>query len=537
MKNGKTLLRGSGLFGAIILLAALILNFGAQGVEGVQKELDPSESMKNVRADLVLIDTMKTFGSLERPPVVFLHDKHTEALLQQKKDCNTCHLADEKGKRSYKYNRLEDSDPQTVMDQYHDGCITCHIDTAAADQKSGPVTCGACHSKEPKVISDRQPMGLDKSLHYRHSKALEKKCEKCHHVYNEEKKALEYVKGQEGSCRYCHGEIKIENRIAARQAYHEACIGCHKQRMADNQTSGPNECSRCHGREEQKLIEVVKDVPRMEMNQPNAVFVKRLQEKEQPPNPDEEALMKQVPFNHKIHEENNNTCRVCHHADLKSCVSCHTLKGDKKGKQVQLEQSMHQANATQSCIGCHNTQKAQPECAGCHENIYKKLSGDRNAAACLNCHMEPLPDAASSTSDPNELAAKMLEARKTSPAAYPADKIPEFVDIGVLSKQYKKAKMPHRKIVQALEKKIEGNKLATVFHGEAGTLCQGCHHNSIIAEKPPKCGSCHGQPFVERQPVRPGLLGAYHQQCIGCHTRMQIEKPAATDCTACHEKK
>ena len=534
MKNGKALLRKSGLWGAIAFLVVLSLNFGVQGVQEVQQEPD---SMEALRPDLVMIDTMKTFGRLERPPVVFLHDKHTEALLQQKQDCSACHPADEKGRRSYKFKRIEDSNPQAVMDLYHDGCITCHTETAADGRKSGPITCGACHRKKPTVVSDRQPMGMDKSLHYRHTKTLDKKCEKCHHVYNEQKKALEYVKGEEGSCRYCHGETKVDNRIAARPAFHQACIGCHEQRMAENQTSGPKECSRCHGLEQQKLIEVVKDVPRIEVNQPNVVFIKRLQENEPQPNPEGDTLMKQVPFNHKDHEEYNSTCRVCHHANLKACVSCHTLNGDEKGKRVQLEQSMHQTNASQSCIGCHNNQKAQPECAGCHENIYQKLSGDRNASACLNCHMEPMPVSDGSAQKPDELAARMLESRKKPPSAYPADKIPEIVDIAVLANQFQKAKMPHRKIVQALEKKIKGSQLALTFHGEAGTLCQGCHHNSIVAEKPPQCGSCHGQPFVERQPVRPGLMAAYHQQCIGCHTRMGIEKPAATDCTACHEKK
>ncbi len=534
MKNGKALFREGGMLGALALLAILILSFGVQRVQGVQQEANPMEAL---RADVVMIETMKTFGSLERPPVVFLHDKHTEALLQQEKDCSACHPVDEKSRRSYKFKRFEDSDAQTVMDLYHDGCMTCHTETAAAGLKSGPVTCGACHKKNPTVVSDRQPMGMDKSLHYRHTKTLENKCEKCHHVYNEQKKALEYVKGQEGSCRYCHGETKVDNRIAARQAFHEACVGCHRQRMAGNQTSGPNECSRCHGREEQKLIEVVKDVPRMEANQPDVVFVRRMPDKEPQSNPEGDALMKQVPFNHKGHEMYNDSCRVCHHADLKACVSCHTLKGDEKGGRVQLEQSMHQANAFQSCIGCHNNRKSQPDCAGCHVDIHQRLSGDEKAADCLSCHMGTVTGAEGPDKKSNEQAVKLLEARSAPREAYPVEKIPEMVEIGVLTKQFQKAKMPHRKIFQALEKKLDGNKLAANFHGESGTLCQGCHHNSVIAEKPPKCGSCHGQPFVERQPVRPGLMAAYHQQCIGCHTRMGIEKPAATDCVGCHEKK
>ena len=32
--------------------------------------------------------------------------------------------------------------------------------------------------------------------------------------------------------------------------------------------------------------------------------------------------------------------------------------------------------------------------------------------------------------------------------------------------------------------------------------------------------------------AKPDLKTAYHQQCIGCHTEMGIEKPAATACTS-----
>ena len=95
--------------------------------------------------------------------------------------------------------------------------------------------------------------------------------------------------------------------------------------------------------------------------------------------------------------------------------------------------------------------------------------------------------------------------------------------------------MPHRKIVQGLVKRIGDNKLAAFFHEQPGTLCQGCHHNSPVAKKPPQCGSCHGQPFNEEEPNVPGLYGAYHIQCMGCHSEMGIEKPVG--CTECHKEK
>jgi rRNA maturation endonuclease Nob1 len=33
----------------------------------------------------------------------------------------------------------------------------------------------------------------------------------------------------------------------------------------------------------------------------------------------------------------------------------------------------------------------------------------------------------------------------------------------------------------------------------------------------------------------PGMKAAYHQQCIGCHDRMEMKK--TKECTDCHKKK
>ena len=84
---------------------------------------------------------------------------------------------------------------------------------------------------------------------------------------------------------------------------------------------------------------------------------------------------------------------------------------------------------------------------------------------------------------------------------------------------------------------LNENKLAGFFHRDPGTLCQGCHHNSPVSRKPPKCGNCHGEPFYPRKLSMPGLKAAYHQQCMGCHREMGLEKPAATACAACHQEK
>lgn len=97
--------------------------------------------------------------------------------------------------------------------------------------------------------------------------------------------------------------------------------------------------------------------------------------------------------------------------------------------------------------------------------------------------------------------------------------------------------MPHRKIVLSLADKIKDSGLASTFHATPEALCAGCHHNAPATVNPPKCGSCHAKPFTETDSAKPGLKAAYHGQCMGCHTEMKLEKPAATNCVACHELK
>jgi DnaJ-class molecular chaperone len=132
-------------------------------------------------------------------------------------------------------------------------------------------------------------------------------------------------------------------------------------------------------------------------------------------------------------------------------------------------------------------------------------------------------------------AAEMLQSRTPVTETYADADIPEKVVIKEMVNKYKAVELPHRKIVQTLVKGIKDNKLANYFHAEKGTVCQGCHHNSPADKKPPRCGNCHGKPFDEKNPFRPGLMGAYHQQCMGCHAEMKLEKPAG--CTECHKER
>jgi rhodanese-related sulfurtransferase len=134
-------------------------------------------------------------------------------------------------------------------------------------------------------------------------------------------------------------------------------------------------------------------------------------------------------------------------------------------------------------------------------------------------------------------AATLLDSRKPVTDTLAEPDIPENVEIKTLSNTYGSVKLPHRKIVQKLFNNIKDDKLVQYFHGDRNTLCQGCHHNSPAAKKPPTCVSCHGRPFDERDPFKPGLMAAYHRQCMECHKEMGLEKPVPTSCNACHQKR
>ncbi|MBL0716346.1 MAG: hypothetical protein JJV98_21920 [Desulfosarcina sp.] len=525
MEKGKRLLKGTGIVAALV--AVLISGAVVWAIER------SSGGDAERRADIIAIDTMKAFGRLQRPTVVYRHDQHTEVLMKQGKDCSVCHLKDEKNRMSPKYKRLKEVDANSTMLVYHDNCIACHTETLASGEKGGPVTCGGCHAAKPTAVSDWKAIELDKSLHFRHTKKLKDQCKLCHHEYNQETKKLVYVEGQEGACVYCHREQAEENRISQQDASHAACISCHRETRDKKAEAGPINCSGCHDPDKQLEIAVVEDVPRMKRNQPDMVFVKTGVKSAL--TPEGAVRAKAVPFNHKAHEGYNNTCIVCHHASLTACAECHTVNGAKEGDFIQLNQAMHQIGSDPSCIGCHNRAQEDKSCAGCHTFIRKGIKQD--TASCRACHMEAAPSGAEITGKPEEsaMAAMLLTSRVPVRGTYADADIPEKVTINKLEKKFRPVEMPHRKIVQALVKGIGDNPMAANFHADPGTLCQGCHHNSPPSKKPPQCASCHGKPFVENKPHTPGLLGAYHIQCMGCHAEMGIGKPVG--CTECHKEK
>jgi len=472
------------------------------------------------RPDVAWIDALASFGALERGPVAFRHDLHVEKLQEQNLDCSACHLRDSRGVLSQKFQRLEESDKQTVMALYHRHCTGCHQTQAARGAVSAPVTCDGCHPRKPAVVSSRSPAGFDLALHDRHIQAEAGRCDTCHHVYDAKKQALVYVKGKESSCRDCHRAQAEGNLDTFRTVSHQACIGCHlEQSPAGQEQTLPVLCRGCHGAELRAAAQQGQPVPRLQVGQPDFVLL-RTAVSDLPA-----GTMNTVPFDHQRHENVTPTCRACHHESLKACTECHLLKGGEQGKGITLERAMHSVNSTHSCVGCHEQQKSRKECAGCHAFMEK---GKMSDATCRLCHYGPPPSEARASALPVSRPAQ-------TELSFSAREIPEILHLDLLSGEYEAAFFPHLEIVDRMLTDIRGSSLAVHFHGRADQVCRGCHHNSPAGAMPPRCGSCHGQPFNKLNLFMPGLLGAYHQQCIGCHEQMEI--PDSTGCTDCHQKK
>ncbi len=138
---------------------------------------------------------------------------------------------------------------------------------------------------------------------------------------------------------------------------------------------------------QQANIEKLTDIPRMQRNQPDTVLMKISKDVIQP-----ESRMNFVPFDHKAHEGYSDSCRVCHHQAMSTCNTCHTQAGSKEGKWVTLDQAMHQNNANESCMGCHNAVKTQTNCAGCHARMNPAR---KDAQSCLTCHIKTDPQSMS----------------------------------------------------------------------------------------------------------------------------------------------
>lgn len=482
------------------------------------------------------------FGKLERPQVIFDHKKHEEAMKNE--GCTACHPVNEKKKLIFGFpKKVKGKGEKAVMNAFHDECIECHKQKSREDKKSGPVVCAVCHKDAYAAVRTIQyPLvEFDFAFHDKHVKKLKEKigkddCGQCHHIYNFEEKKLIYKEKTEESCYYCHDldkkrgpeltavtKVSAEKGLSIRRASHQQCINCHLEYLKKgDKEAGPTECMKCHTGKYKTVAELEK-VPRPDRDQKERSFINV-----------ENAKLKGVSFNHQSHGKYSRTCRSCHHETLKACKECHSLTGKPEGKNINIANAYHEMFSEHSCTGCHNMQKARKECAGCHNYITSVDLETMNPKkeTCAICHTgkDPLPM-------PSPLSAAGLS----------QEKIKE-VTVKVLEKEFEPAKFPHLDIINKLTKVSNDSKLATYFHRNIQTICEGCHHRSPAAaeaqkDTPPYCRNCHMIAYDRKNPSAIRLLTAYHNQCMGCHDAMKLEKGSSIQfgegdrCIDCHKKK
>ncbi|RME20221.1 MAG: hypothetical protein D6806_16795 [Deltaproteobacteria bacterium] len=452
-------------------------------------------------------------GKPERPLSWFPHLAHEKEL--EKEGCAECHRYDEKTRKFTPAlkAKLDLNDAAELEKGYHDFCTGCHRQRREKGLKHGPDDCGACHLERAPAAPPRLQMFFDYSLHQRHQQAAKKKCEKCHHLYDEKKKKLYYEKDKEVACFDCHLDRDQGRNLSWPNAAHTDCLSCHLElKKKGEKKRGPVTCAGCHDEKERAKIKPVEKLERLYRKQKDRIWV---QTKNTP------APM--VPFDHKVHEGTSFFCTGCHHKALKPCGECHDVEG--KGKDsggIGLERAHHDPRSGISCLGCHLERADEKNCRGCHEQMGRHGSEH----TCNLCHSGPAPEKA-----PKEPPAELF-VENPAPPPLPKESKTDFpkelvLDVG--GKKYEKTKFPHLKVVTKLYKLTVKDHLAVSFMPKIEAFCAGCHHHQPLGQRPAACGSCH-QLRPDLATDRPGLKEAYHRQCLGCHRAMGLKKQGCTDC-------
>lgn len=508
----------------MIITAAVCLFLLKDGVQEIYSSVHQGRITGKTN-DKLLIAKRNIFAKLERPGVMFDHGLHAEKF--KKEGCKTCHPSTPEDNLTFDFPfKVTAKDGRSIRDAYHRKCIGCHNRTINEGGNAGPIRCGDCHHKERASRTISQPVfEFDFSYHDKHVKSLKKRCDLCHHSYDEE---LVYEEGTEQSCYYCHDaqkkrgpalsvetDLTLKKGLNIRRVFHSRCVNCHLDFLGQGEKAGPVECSKCHTGKYKTVSELAR-VPRPERDQPKKSFIEL-----------EDAQMKGIPFDHTYHEKNVKTCRSCHHETLKKCKECHGLKGSPEGRWITVTGAYHDVFSKVSCYGCHNIKKSEQNCAGCHHHL---LDMDLQAQGpkkeiCKVCH--------------SGKKGEVISGKFFTVAAMKMQEIPEKVTIKVLEKEYEPSTFPHQKMIGKMSEISNNSKMAASFHRDIQTICKGCHHQSspeaeAAKNKPPHCRNCHAGSFDGKNMSKPRLLAAYHRQCMGCHEKMKIK---AMGCTDCHKAK
>jgi len=468
----------------------------------------------------------ESLGKAQRKPAFFPHRKHVEEL--RREGCRVCHpLSD--GEKLLPFElatKIDCSRRESCLQGYHDFCSGCHLQRHGQKLEAGPTDCGGCHrpaTPPPAVVK----MFFDYSLHQRHVITMQEKgrnpqprpCDRCHHT------------GEANACFECHLQKDQEGVPSWRKVAHLDCLNCHLDRSRENLSTGPFDCAACHQAEARAKIARLTEVPRLLGGQPDTLWVEAKGTK---------APL--VPFNHRNHEVTTFFCTACHHRALGSCGQCHDAEGRlAQSGGVSLEQAYHRFDSDRSCVGCHVRKAAQNKaCRACHQWI-----ASPGKEGCVDCHRGPSPEKMIQASENQPLDHAQADAPRlvpraeffnrigvlTQPADLQKEDFPDQIELDSGGKDYRPTSFPHGWVVEQLYKSVVKNKLAFSFMPRLEVFCSGCHHHQPAGQRPAGCGSCHhaeGSLITDH----PGLVEAYHRQCLGCHQAMDLVQ----SCEGCHQK-
>lgn len=126
-------------------------------------------------------------------------------------------------------------------------------------------------------------------------------------------------------------------------------------------------------------------------------------------------------------------------------------------------------------------------------------------APCLDCHLCPNP---TKETPCLQVCPQSAEAKTVT---HRTDEGPSIIVLGQPGNMYEPVTFDHR---------------SHAGMGSMGDGCSSCHHYTPAGHVPP-CTECHLKPAKLGQP---GLKGAYHRQCLGCHKKWS----GSNDCINCH---
>lgn len=308
--------------------------------------------------------------------------------------------------------------------------------------------------------------------HAVHTEALEEEgCEACH-AFDEDRRFDPRLKQIED----------VSDRDGLTDQYHDACMGCHKERSKEGKSAGPITCGECHAR-----------------------------------NPEPVSTFQDMSYDYSLHDRHiqamEEKCEECHHvyneyADRleyeegaeDACNTCHADEDD--GDNLSWRNASHV-----HCLSCHlDRQEKALEggpvlCDGCHE-----LEGQRN--------IKKAPDVARlDRGQPDKVWIYALNARDNM---VPFDHEAHETRTDFCTDCHRCTEEGPGPASNGIWGKPEACKechtvngkatLEKAFHSPtAGHACVGCHKNETL-----------------------------ESDCAGCHSMIPGQMPFDRSCNVCH---